>query len=101
MAISVLRYSSADAITLLLPFEEMVVQAWTLLKVTATPYTRRSSPDAQAPRGSDSAVMKPLRGIGGFFALALDTFAAIFKPPFAFRDLLEHTAKVSDVGVVA
>jgi len=33
----VVRYSVIDAISLRLPFGEMVVEAWTLLKVTATP----------------------------------------------------------------
>lgn len=37
MLASVLRYSVVDTIALRLPFGEMVVQAWTLLKVTATP----------------------------------------------------------------
>src|SRR5258706_2755680 len=37
IALSVLRYSVIDAILLRLPFGEMVVEAWALLKVTATP----------------------------------------------------------------
>ncbi|WP_420029216.1 ABC transporter permease [Mycobacterium paraintracellulare] len=37
LAAAVLRYSVTDAITLRLPFGEMVVQAWTLYKVTALP----------------------------------------------------------------
>jgi len=37
MALSVLRYSVIDAITLRLPIGETLVEAWTLLKVTATP----------------------------------------------------------------
>jgi phospholipid/cholesterol/gamma-HCH transport system permease protein len=37
MAASVVRYSVIDAISLRLPFGELVVEAWTLLKVTATP----------------------------------------------------------------
>ncbi|EHB58513.1 protein of unknown function DUF140 [Mycolicibacterium rhodesiae JS60] len=37
MAASAFRYAVTDAVTLQLPFGEMVVQAWTLLKVTATP----------------------------------------------------------------
>jgi phospholipid/cholesterol/gamma-HCH transport system permease protein len=37
MAASVVRYSVIDAISLRLPFSELVVEAWTLLKVTATP----------------------------------------------------------------
>lgn len=37
MALSVLRYSAIDVITLRLPIGETLVEAWTLLKVTATP----------------------------------------------------------------
>lgn len=37
LAASVLRYSITDMLALRLPFDELVVQAWTLLKVTATP----------------------------------------------------------------
>jgi phospholipid/cholesterol/gamma-HCH transport system permease protein len=37
MFVSVVRYSVIDAISLRLPFGELVVEAWTLLKVTATP----------------------------------------------------------------
>ena len=37
MALSVLRYSVIDVITLRLPIGETLVEAWTLLKVTATP----------------------------------------------------------------
>ncbi|TPG32899.1 ABC transporter permease [Mycobacterium hodleri] len=37
MTLSVLRYSVLDAITLRLPIGETLVEAWTLLKVTATP----------------------------------------------------------------
>ena len=29
----------------------------------------------------------PLQSIGGFFALSLDILVAIFKPPFAWREL--------------
>jgi phospholipid/cholesterol/gamma-HCH transport system permease protein len=37
MAVSVMRYTVIDAASLRLPLSEVVVQAWTLLKVTATP----------------------------------------------------------------
>jgi phospholipid/cholesterol/gamma-HCH transport system permease protein len=37
MAVSVVRYSVIDTISMRLPFGELVVEAWTLLKVTATP----------------------------------------------------------------
>ena len=37
LAVSVVRYSVIDAFSLRLPFGELVVEAWALLKVTATP----------------------------------------------------------------
>jgi phospholipid/cholesterol/gamma-HCH transport system permease protein len=37
LAASVLRYAVIDTLTLRLPFGELIVQAWTLLKVTALP----------------------------------------------------------------
>ncbi len=37
LAASVLRYAVTDTLTLRLPFGEVIVQAWTLLKVTALP----------------------------------------------------------------
>lgn len=30
--------------------------------------------------------MKPLRGVGGFYAMALDTLVAIPRRPFAWRE---------------
>jgi phospholipid/cholesterol/gamma-HCH transport system permease protein len=37
LAASVLRYAVTDTLTLRLPFGELIIQAWTLLKVTALP----------------------------------------------------------------
>lgn len=37
LAASTIRYSIIDTVTLRLPFGELVIQAWNLLKVTATP----------------------------------------------------------------
>ncbi len=37
LAAAVLRYSVTDTLTLKLPFGELIIQAWTLLKVTALP----------------------------------------------------------------
>jgi phospholipid/cholesterol/gamma-HCH transport system permease protein len=37
LAVSVVRYSVLDALSLRVPFGELVVEAWTLLKVTAVP----------------------------------------------------------------
>jgi hypothetical protein len=36
-------------------------------------------------------IAKPMRAVGGFFALALDTMVQKFKPPFAFREFLLQT----------
>ena len=36
-------------------------------------------------------IAKPMRAVGGFFALALDTLVEMFKPPFAFREFLLQT----------
>jgi hypothetical protein len=36
-------------------------------------------------------IAKPMRAVGGFFALALDTMVQMFKPPFAFREFLLQT----------
>ncbi|BBY55810.1 putative YrbE family protein [Mycolicibacillus koreensis] len=44
MTVSLMRYSVKDAITLRLPFGELIVQAWTLLKVTATPALLMAAP---------------------------------------------------------
>ena len=33
-------------------------------------------------------LIKPMRAVGGFFAVALDTFRLMFVPPFAWRELL-------------
>lgn len=47
---------------------------------------------------------KPVRATGGFFAMSLDTFVQMFKPPFALREFLEQTwfvARVSMFPLVA
>jgi ABC-type transporter Mla maintaining outer membrane lipid asymmetry permease subunit MlaE len=36
-------------------------------------------------------IAKPMRAVGGFFALALDTMVQMFKPPLAFREFLLQT----------
>ena len=45
-------------------------------------------------------VSKPFRGLGGFFAMALDAAACLFRRPFAWREYLLQTwfgARVSPV----
>lgn len=47
-----------------------------------------------------SVASKPLRGIGGFFALVLDTLVAIPRRPFALRELLLQCWFISRVSVL-
>ncbi len=47
-----------------------------------------------------SPLAKPIRSVGGFFAMALDTFVAIFKPPFAWREFILQTWFVARVSIV-
>lgn len=44
--------------------------------------------------------MKPLRGIGGFFAMSLDTAVLMFKPPFAWREFLTQSWFVARVSLL-
>jgi phospholipid/cholesterol/gamma-HCH transport system permease protein len=43
---------------------------------------------------------KPVRAIGGFFAMALDTFVLMVKPPFAWREYIIQTWFVARVSVL-
>jgi phospholipid/cholesterol/gamma-HCH transport system permease protein len=43
---------------------------------------------------------KPISAVGGFFAMALDTFVALFKPPFAWREFILQTWFVARVSIV-
>jgi len=43
---------------------------------------------------------KPMRGVGGFFAMSLDTFVLMFKPPFAWREYLLQTWFVARVSIL-
>ncbi|MDT5057480.1 MAG: phospholipid/cholesterol/gamma-HCH transport system permease protein [Mycobacterium sp.] len=49
---------------------------------------------------STGIVVKPLRGLGGFFAMALDTFVCMFRRPFAWREYLLQTWFVARVSLV-
>ncbi|WP_123023616.1 MlaE family ABC transporter permease [Mycolicibacterium stellerae] len=42
----------------------------------------------------------PFTGVGKFFAMALDTFVFMFKPPFALREMLEQAWFVARVSLV-
>jgi phospholipid/cholesterol/gamma-HCH transport system permease protein len=44
--------------------------------------------------------VKPFRGIGGFFAMSLDTFVLMFKPPFAWREFLTQSWFVARVSLL-
>ncbi|MCV7099877.1 MlaE family ABC transporter permease [Mycobacterium palustre] len=47
-----------------------------------------------------TTVLKPVRSLGGFFAMALDTLVAIFRPPFAWREYLLQTWFVARVSLL-
>ena len=43
---------------------------------------------------------KPVRAMGGFFAMSLDTFVAMVKPPFAWREYILQSWFVARVSVL-
>lgn len=43
---------------------------------------------------------KPLRDLGDFFAMSMDTVVLLFKPPFAFREFVEQTWFVTRVSML-
>ena len=45
-------------------------------------------------------IAKPMRAVGGFFAMTLDTMVQMFKPPFAFREFLLQTWFVARVSIL-
>lgn len=45
-------------------------------------------------------VLKPVRSVGGFYAMALDTFVAAFKLPFAWREFFLQTWFIARVALV-
>src|SRR4029450_5986340 len=52
---------------------------------------------------SAETATKPVRAVGGFFAITLDTFVLMFKPPFAWREYLSQcwfVARVSTLPAV-
>jgi phospholipid/cholesterol/gamma-HCH transport system permease protein len=46
------------------------------------------------------SVAKPVRGIGEFFAMSLDTFVQMFRPPWAWREFILQTWFVARVALV-
>lgn len=49
---------------------------------------------------SSDTVAKPVRAIGGFYAMTLDTFILMFKPPFAWREFLIQAWFVARVSII-
>src|SRR5829696_5319145 len=43
---------------------------------------------------------KPVRALGGFFAMTLDTIVAMFKPPFAWKEYVLQTWFVARVSML-
>jgi phospholipid/cholesterol/gamma-HCH transport system permease protein len=59
---------------------------------------RWSSQSASLSKVSSAPAAKPVREIGGFFALSLDILMQLVRPPFAWREFIEQcwfVAKVS------
>jgi len=50
--------------------------------------------------GLTKPLQKPLREVGGFMALALDTFVQAFRLPFFWRECLEQCWFVSRVATL-
>lgn len=49
---------------------------------------------------ANAIAIKPLRAVGEFFAMALDTFLLMVKPPFAWREFLLQTWFVARVSII-
>lgn len=45
-------------------------------------------------------LLRPFRGIGAFFAMCVDTFVQMFKPPFAWREFLTQSWFVARVSLL-
>jgi phospholipid/cholesterol/gamma-HCH transport system permease protein len=48
---------------------------------------------------SPGVATKPLRAVGGFFALTLDTIVTLFTKPFAWREFLDQTWFIARVSL--
>jgi phospholipid/cholesterol/gamma-HCH transport system permease protein len=49
---------------------------------------------------TNAVVAKPVRAVGGFFAMSLDTFILMFTPPFAWREFVNQIWFVARVSLV-
>lgn len=47
-----------------------------------------------------ASIAKPLRGFGGFYSMALDTFVLMFRPPFAWREYIAQSWFVARVSLL-
>jgi phospholipid/cholesterol/gamma-HCH transport system permease protein len=66
--------------------------------VTTVDETRRPGDRLRAI--SSAKASKPVRALGGFFAMALDTLVTIPRRPFAWREFLEQSWFVARVSLV-
>ena len=49
---------------------------------------------------ASGVIAKPMRAFGGFFSMALDTFAVMFRPPFAWREFISQSWFVARVSII-
>ena len=49
---------------------------------------------------ASNIIAKPVRAVGGFYGMALDTFVTMFKPPFAWREFILQAWFVARVSIV-
>ena len=54
--------------------------------------------EAELPKPARAAA-KPVREVGSFFALSLDTFVQLFHPPFAWREFIHQSWFVARVSL--
>src|SRR6476619_1429959 len=49
---------------------------------------------------ASSVVAKPVRAVGGFYSMTLDTVVSMVKPPFAWREFISQSWFVARVSIV-
>jgi phospholipid/cholesterol/gamma-HCH transport system permease protein len=49
---------------------------------------------------TSNVIAKPVRAFGGFYSMALDTFVAMFRPPFAWREFIAQSWFVARVSIM-
>jgi phospholipid/cholesterol/gamma-HCH transport system permease protein len=66
-------------------------------------YTQSTTSAAHDSKGATVIAMgstaAPIRAVGGFFAMSLDTFVQMFRPPWAWREFLLQTWFVARVSL--